>query len=367
MDWLNSLGDALKNRLTTPVIGAFFISWVIMNNGFVLTLLFAPANWKYLEIASRETNWLNSLAWPLLLTLFYVFVIPWIQYGVDRVNSVAMRKRKVLQSADSKAVHEARAEEFKAQAYNDGQYHVRVRDQELAIEKAKFDKQLVGWERERENLQKQNTSLSEQLESANTNYHNAEESITKLDDKLSEQRKIIDSDREAAEIAQKQYNEAANQYQKQIEKEKLISQKANLELEHLKMTSGQLEGELKLELEKTLKLETELNKTARESDKSLQAHRAEVAFLQNEGHEILDLVLERINPKALQGTVTRFYDVLNELKIENKVVFDDVSKLIGELDNSAIEFENIHERLLSSPFVNRKYYEDRMLEPKTYK
>jgi hypothetical protein len=98
MEWLNKFTNPLAERTKSPLYGAFLFSWLIWNWRIVLTVLI-PSQIKFEGLsltAYISTHFLNiwdALIIPLGYALFYIFILPWIDFKLIRFTEEEKRKK----------------------------------------------------------------------------------------------------------------------------------------------------------------------------------------------------------------------------------------------------------------------------------
>lgn len=85
-DIVESLTTAVKERLSSPFIGSFIISWSIINWKFYVILLFGSGvEPRIIQVGTYVLSGgcMNTLAWPLILATTYTLGGPVIKLGLD--------------------------------------------------------------------------------------------------------------------------------------------------------------------------------------------------------------------------------------------------------------------------------------------
>lgn len=85
-EFLKDLNDTAKERLKTPISGAFFFSFLLYNWRPIFLLLFSEASIedKIIVINREHYNWENLL-YPILLALIYTIVVPMLSVIIEKV------------------------------------------------------------------------------------------------------------------------------------------------------------------------------------------------------------------------------------------------------------------------------------------
>lgn len=95
---LPSIRNNFKERLGNPIIGTFAMSWVFCNWRTIVILLFSDKSIeKKIETITSNYSEINLiLLYPLYFTIFYVFLMPWILYGVQILQEKSNHPRRRL-------------------------------------------------------------------------------------------------------------------------------------------------------------------------------------------------------------------------------------------------------------------------------
>lgn len=93
-DFLESIVDSYKDRIKSPLIGSFMISFMIFNWRAFAILIFS--DWpihtriKWVEEHYSENK---NFVWPILISIFYVLILPYINLFFDWLLSMYTNKR----------------------------------------------------------------------------------------------------------------------------------------------------------------------------------------------------------------------------------------------------------------------------------
>lgn len=93
---LPSIKNHLDDRMSNPVLGTFSLSWILLNWKVFLILIFSTKSIedKILHIESNLVNWMTMLWLPLIFTVGYLFLLPWILLGIQIFQEKANGQRK---------------------------------------------------------------------------------------------------------------------------------------------------------------------------------------------------------------------------------------------------------------------------------
>ncbi|MBP4139642.1 hypothetical protein [Flavobacterium geliluteum] len=169
-DFLKDLNDTAKERLKTPITGAFIFSFLIYNWGPILLLLFSDAS---MEDKIAMINNVYFTIWaiiiPVVMAFFYTIIIPLIMIGVDWLLE-PIKKIRIARIYTSK--------EF-------------ITDKKIDLAKKQFElKNVETGSKQIEDFQKQISNLTE----SNTQRETTDGNIIKgLNEKLKQSNDLLKS------------------------------------------------------------------------------------------------------------------------------------------------------------------------------
>ncbi len=114
-DFIKSIKAHLYDRATSPLFGAFVISWVLWNYKFVVTILSSMEvhdKFDYISTfiyPSVNTCLLQGLLYPLLTTLSFIFLYPYpakFVYSFTRKRQKELKEIKQLIEDETPLTHE---------------------------------------------------------------------------------------------------------------------------------------------------------------------------------------------------------------------------------------------------------------------
>lgn len=112
-DLLHSLIESSKERIKTPITGAFICSFFIYNWRPIFLLLFSHTNIEYkIAMIDYEYCTLGSILWPLGLAFIYTLVVPLIMLLIDEVL-IPINKRRISSNYKRKFFQAERETELK--------------------------------------------------------------------------------------------------------------------------------------------------------------------------------------------------------------------------------------------------------------
>lgn len=143
---LDSLTTTLRERLVSPLAGAFIVSWLIINYKVVVVLtsgMKPHVKFPYIEdVIWRDSYglWMNSLVYPAIAALLYILIYPWparwlLKYSLYQQNITKLMKitvegnhpvtREELEEAKQKW-----AEKFRKQGEAIQRLEVQIEDEQ---------------------------------------------------------------------------------------------------------------------------------------------------------------------------------------------------------------------------------------------
>lgn len=93
---INSILDSTKDRLKNPLLGAFVFSWLIFNWKPLFYILFSNNSIENkIDFITECYCLINNNFWfPLMFSIFYIIMFPYILWGFDKLSSKAIIGRK---------------------------------------------------------------------------------------------------------------------------------------------------------------------------------------------------------------------------------------------------------------------------------
>jgi hypothetical protein len=93
---INSILDSTKDRLKNPLLGAFVFSWLIFNWKPLFYILFSNNSIENkIDFITECYCSINTNFWfPLMFSIFYIIMFPYILWGFDKLSSKAIIGRK---------------------------------------------------------------------------------------------------------------------------------------------------------------------------------------------------------------------------------------------------------------------------------
>lgn len=148
-DFLKDINDTAKERLKTPITGAFFFSFVIWNWRPLVVLLFSDAQIEdRIVIVNNEYCSFWAIFWPLVLAFFYTLVVPKIMVAIN--NDLAPTKEKRVEDIYKTKKHqtslkiELAKQEFELKNIETGNKQIEDLQQEVQKLRSSKDELIVN-------------------------------------------------------------------------------------------------------------------------------------------------------------------------------------------------------------------------------
>ncbi|CAH7230391.1 conserved hypothetical protein [Vibrio chagasii] len=185
---VSALSQATANRLKSPILGSFVLSWLVINHASILTFVFSTSEKKIELLNSDSIYWsldpsfwscapMMTIVYPAIASLLYTFGLPWVQYKIDikKFRLVDAKRIKEKHRAD-RYTYLSQKRTSKAKAESNPEYW-----------KDKLSRDLDKWDLDRSNLQSEldltretRDSLQQQVNSSNSIQTNLSEEIERV-------------------------------------------------------------------------------------------------------------------------------------------------------------------------------------------
>lgn len=168
---ITSLSGTIRERLSNPFLGAFILSWAVINWRILYTI-FRPLDTAETTIQAVDSHgslW-TCLVGPAIIAVVYVTTYPWIKYGIFYIQSVPIQKQKMLQFQWEKTVLTAKSSVLNLEAdmslirvRNEIRIEIEKLEAQDHIEETKHDRQYQREQLqiERENARRQQETILE--------------------------------------------------------------------------------------------------------------------------------------------------------------------------------------------------------------
>jgi hypothetical protein len=95
-EFIKSIFESSRERIKSPLIGAFILAWLVFNWKALFTILFAAdsIDKKILTVESKYSELENNFWLPLVIALIYILALPYIMWLFDVILNKAQEGRK---------------------------------------------------------------------------------------------------------------------------------------------------------------------------------------------------------------------------------------------------------------------------------
>lgn len=173
-NFLKVLSNPFLERVKSPLIGPFIVSWSLFNWKVIYTTIFISNETLFplnkLEYILNELNYCTAFIFPFLFTLTYIFLMPFIDRGL--LNYTEEQKRKNL---DLK-LKIARKHSVDGEKY----YSLKAESEKQKSEILKFETENQKYKLERDQAVNTNIELNNQIEIFQNNLKQVESSLRNL-------------------------------------------------------------------------------------------------------------------------------------------------------------------------------------------
>ncbi|MDA0109030.1 hypothetical protein OH456_12750 [Vibrio sp. La 4.2.2] len=94
-NFLSAVYTEMSARLKTPLLGTFALCWLLYNHDHVAKLIFSDNAQRLVLVEETPFYWMSDLVIPVVLSLVYIFAIPFAQWLVDLAKYKLIEKRRV--------------------------------------------------------------------------------------------------------------------------------------------------------------------------------------------------------------------------------------------------------------------------------
>lgn len=107
-EFIKALFANATERIKNPLIGTFFMSWIVFNWKAILFLVISTNDIesRFATLTANYSNNWNLLYFPLIVTAIYIFGLPWLNLWIDDLLSYSNNKQsKRVQAKELKAIY----------------------------------------------------------------------------------------------------------------------------------------------------------------------------------------------------------------------------------------------------------------------
>lgn len=93
---IQSIFDSSTERIKSPLVGSYITAFLIYNWRPVLIILFSDLQMENkIELINNTYCLLSSFLWPLAISLFYVLILPWLNYLIEKALFGLTRSKSI--------------------------------------------------------------------------------------------------------------------------------------------------------------------------------------------------------------------------------------------------------------------------------
>lgn len=120
---VSALSQATANRLKSPILGSFIISWVTWNHDQVIEFIFSTSPQKIQLAKDLDFHLWSDLFIPFIIAMVYTFCLPLFQHWIDSARHKFIDdKRTKAQHGRLKDRYDSQAEASESQAKSSLEY-----------------------------------------------------------------------------------------------------------------------------------------------------------------------------------------------------------------------------------------------------
>lgn len=161
----NALTQATANRLKSPILGSFILSWIAVNHKVILTFIFSDSAGKIALLSDPSPFWTISPVWytsplamqfayPCFLAIVYTFGLPWIQHHLDgKKHKFIDEERAEAHYGRLKTLYTCQGDVARAQASSSLEYW-----------REKLNRDLDDWDSQRNEYEARLANMTAELE-----------------------------------------------------------------------------------------------------------------------------------------------------------------------------------------------------------
>jgi len=201
IEFLQTLFKTSEERIKNPIIGSFLTSWLIFNWKPLLFFIFTK---KLIEdkIIYIETNYSdiwNLLFFPLISTIIYLIILPYINLGIELLinysqskrSDLSIKKQKLtIESQKQLAIEEIKLEEAKTEFRERNNHNKLVEELQEKIVNLEKEKN-SEFEKSKEHIDTLKSEMNKREKSFKNELLNLEKKYSSSISKTSELNSII--------------------------------------------------------------------------------------------------------------------------------------------------------------------------------
>ncbi|MCG9718904.1 hypothetical protein L1D94_20000 [Vibrio alginolyticus] len=131
-DIVKSLKDNATSRLKNPVIGAFVLSWTVLNINGVLLFLLVDSDTKIEIVKGKSWSTIDDFILPLAVSIAYLLFLPLLNMAYEFINDGFINfYRKQRQNITAKKLAIQKKETVIAEIESDVAYLQKLKDKDI--------------------------------------------------------------------------------------------------------------------------------------------------------------------------------------------------------------------------------------------
>ncbi|MGF1804198.1 hypothetical protein L4C31_02960 [Aliivibrio sifiae] len=194
---ITSLSQSFVNRARNPIIGAFVLAWIGFNHKIVIEFIFSKSAEKVAFVNSLRFDWVSDFWFPIGIAALYVFGLPMLQLGIDKL------KRKFI---DKYRLDELHAKK-QGEAERDKTTNRSIVESSIDYFHKRHERNLDDWDVQREKLREEIDGKQQDLDSVRANVANLTKEVGDKQDEITGVRKQFDEMNQKYSVLKSKFDE----------------------------------------------------------------------------------------------------------------------------------------------------------------
>ncbi|HDY7851887.1 TPA: hypothetical protein RQK38_000518 [Vibrio vulnificus] len=194
---ITSLSQSFVNRARNPIIGAFVLAWIGFNHKIVIEFIFSKSAEKVAFVNSLRFDWFSDFWCPAGIAALYVFGLPMIQLGVDKL------KRKFIDKYRLDELHAKKQSE----AERDKTTNRSIVESSVDYFYKRHERNLDDWDAQREKLKEEIDGKQQDLDSVRASVANLTKEVSDKQDEITVVRKQFDEANQKYSVLKSKFDE----------------------------------------------------------------------------------------------------------------------------------------------------------------
>jgi hypothetical protein len=191
-NFTSSIIQAFQQRFASPIIGSFVISWCIFNIKTLITLVSLNGYDRVNYINKIHFNYCNDLFYPIILSVFYLIAIPFIQrwFEIVKYHLIESKRKKDIHNRINLEINDDSQLNEKI-ASSRVEYHTLKLERNLELELEKSRQNLTNWKNDKDELESKIDKFNSEINSLQNMHDHKEKTLTLFTDKANQIKNII--------------------------------------------------------------------------------------------------------------------------------------------------------------------------------